>query len=195
MPIHRSFPDNTLSLIVNNISNYYDLLHLKRTNRQNYSLIQNEAPFLPKIAEVYPSGFKYRLSMNVRDITYEEEQQELMGRSLAKSTYTTVPKSPSFEEMNYVKFCFSSPNVRGKMINLTLLLNVANYTINITYGSKKIAFQVTPIEMKKNIRKLISLYHKAKVPGNMLFVVLTVEEFLEIIVTNDKLKTLSCLLI
>jgi hypothetical protein len=192
--------EQNLSIIVNNISNYNDLVRLKKTDKYLKDFITSEIPTLQKNAEIYPHNPTIRMSMNVMDMHYKALHIPLFGAFLEGTIFRTAPSELySLVEYDYVEFSFLAPALLSsrsrKKIKLTVRFKLSLNTVYITYDENitPISYTVPPSKIRNYIHKLLKLYHKSKEQGNLLFIVLNANNSLDIIVTDSKLEKPSCL--
>ena len=207
-PIHN-LPDTLLiSKVIRNLSNYYDLLSLKLTDKYLKSVISSNSTSFKKIAEIITKNNKKisLITMNVMNLEYRSESQPLYGREIPKTTSTYAPPQLlSITTLNYSMFRFCSPllDYPNTIISISVKLCFinSNITIEINNCTEKIKKQiclkiiknVNETELLHYINKLLTLYHKAKIPDNYTFIVFNYDDYkddisLDVIVTKKNLQ-------
>jgi hypothetical protein len=199
----ESFSNATGSL-----SNYYDLVAIKQSNKYLRDFITNTAVF-PKIGTLTEDG--NTLTMNVEKTKYKATWwADPFGHDVGSPIRDSVApeKIYKIETLRYVEFCFSA-----KKLTIRIKFNFSLRQIEVYYNEKiKIIKQDDEVKLEKNEKiKIIQNVAEVKLERyvntllkmnpnekkNMLFIFFKKDsgsrDRLEFIQTNSKLQKPYCL--
>jgi hypothetical protein len=181
----------SLSNAIGSLSNYHDLVALKRSNTYLRDFITNTKVF-PKIGTLTEDG--NQLTMNVEKTGYEATWwPDRFGHDVVSPISNSVApkKIYDIETLRYVEFCFSA-----KKLTIRVKFNFSFEKIEVMYNKKKeIIEQVKEVELERYVNTLLEM--KSNTNENMLFIFFKKDSGsrhrLEFIQTNSKLQKPYCL--
>ena len=175
-----SVPQENIDLIMSNMSNYYDLINLKKTSK-----IFRSTHVFPKLAEMKDN----KLTMNVSEVKYKSEQMEYFGhQSPPKIISSFAPeKLNTGMETKFVTFTFSAP-CKKSVCELSLKFQFGKKNqikCKIKGSSESIILEdnVEDIYMHEDINRILKFYNRFSKNKSNLFIVLENKK-LDIIITD-----------